>query len=177
MRRTIATVLAAATIAGFAAPVAAQTKYYARQKVMKATTEQPATYVPTYSQTYSTCSGGTQSAPIASCAKSDGTAAALSSCSGSPQSVSRDCVPPKCPPLVQYQWFATNTGYVNIAKVSSLAAAQNACEAEAAKGTPGVCGWTGDTKYGDYMNVYYHKSLAMQTLGSSSGTIYAVACK
>lgn len=49
-------------------------------------------YTPTYSTTYGTCANGEQSAPIASCQRSDGTDVPVAECSGSKQSTSRTCV-------------------------------------------------------------------------------------
>jgi hypothetical protein len=71
MTRTIAALLAAASIAGFAAPAAAQTRYFARERLVGMTTtsapseETPSTYAGTWrsqsgTPTYSRCTAGAQ---------------------------------------------------------------------------------------------------------------------
>jgi len=99
MTRTIAVLLAAAAIAGVAAPAAAQTKYFARERIVgipksttPATTTAPVAYSPIYSDSYGACANNRKSKPIASCSASDGSPAKLSDCSSFPQSTgATDC--------------------------------------------------------------------------------------
>jgi hypothetical protein len=143
MTRAISALLAAATIAGMAAPVAAQT-YYARERIMgipkrsspPAAPEQPAYgYTPVYSSIYSECTTGTQTAPIRSCTRSDGQAATISDCSSSPQTVSRNCSITSdgtCRPLQQDM---ANTGsgglVISTGTISTPDQAQDLCDAYA----------------------------------------------
>jgi hypothetical protein len=112
MTRTIAALLAVATFAGVAAPAAAQTKYYARERIVgmpisssSETTPPPATnpgtpaeitYTPTYSTTYGQCTFGSQSAPIAKCMGSDGMQVANSVCGPARQQTTRSCTTVAC---------------------------------------------------------------------------------
>lgn len=92
MKRTIAALLAAASIVGAAAPASAQTKYYVRERLVGLTksttppaTTAPVTYSPTYSSSYGACTNNVKSKPITSCSASDKSPAKLSDCASYPQ--------------------------------------------------------------------------------------------
>jgi len=146
MTRTIAALLAAATIAGVAAPAAAQTRYYARERLVGMPTSPSAApaygYAAVYSTTYSKCSGDTQSAAIQGCTRSDGQDVETSFCSASPQTVSRACTSTRqtCGAFVEgKRWdirggsnhtsLASKTLIVSTVKSERLAAANAYCEA------------------------------------------------
>lgn len=160
MTRTIAALLAAASIVGVAVPAAAQTKYYARERIVgmpisaatpPADTTPAVTYVPTYSTTYGACSGGTKSYALTSCKTSTGTAAALSDCASFPQTKGST----SCSQYSVCGTLAGNSGpksgagaYMIPGGVSTAAGAQSACSSylTSSKITdPGVCYFvTGD---------------------------------
>lgn len=92
--RTVAAIAAAATMTMLSVPATAQTRYYARERIVGMPLPDAVVYVPTYSTAYSACVGGSQSAPIESCATSQGVPARLSDCSSKPQTISRTCTAP-----------------------------------------------------------------------------------
>jgi len=136
--------LAAATIAAVTTPAAAQTRYYARERIVgmprgssqPTAPEQPAyVYSPIYSSIYSECTTGTQTAPIRGCTRSDGKAATISDCSSSPQTISRNCSITSdgtCRPLQQDM---ANTGsgglVISTGTISTPDQAQDLCDAYA----------------------------------------------
>lgn len=141
MTRTIAALLAAATIAGIAAPAAAQTKYYVRERLTTRTSSPPApTYVATYSSSYGACVNSRQSANISTCKDTAGKTVANSLCS--PQTTERDCVQPVCA-LVE-KGFSSGSGSFNSpGRAATAQAATDICNGYIRPGQKGTCYWNG----------------------------------
>lgn len=126
-------------------------KYYARQIIQgisstaaPATETQTITYTPIYSDTYSTCVGGTQDASITGCTGSDGKSAAQSNCSSFPQTKSRTCTSntSTCSVPIVNSGPVTSPGIVNIGPALTAAEAQKSCNDYLARmsiTTPGLC--------------------------------------
>jgi hypothetical protein len=139
MTRTIAALLAAASIAGIAAPAAAQTKYYARESLTTKTTTQAApTYVATYSSSYGACVNSRQSANIATCKDKAGKTVANSLCS--PQTTERDCVQPICT-LVEKGYSSGSGSFNSPGRAATAQGATDMCNAYIRPGQKGTCYW------------------------------------
>lgn len=184
MTRIIAALLAAATIAGVAVPAAAQTKYYARERLSgmpKTSSEQqttaPRTYTPVYSTTFGTCSGGTQSKPITGCT-SDNSTVAVSNCSAFPQSTgAQSCTTPTaCGTLKAQTWFNGGTQN-NLGYVKGDLAAQEACNLFiAGTGKIGVCAWDNGNGSGSGP-AYFFDGGTTRNPGTNFPRLYASACQ
>lgn len=114
--------------------------YYARQRLG---TMPPATYVATYSGTYSSCTGtgttGTQSAPIATCRLGTETVA---NAQCPEQTTTRDCtLPPwRCDAMAANKTWPSTGQYTIIGQPGSVPNAQTMCDAYvAANRKAGVC--------------------------------------
>jgi hypothetical protein len=141
MTRTIAALLAAATLAGIAAPAAAQTKYTS-MATNPPQTDPPAasepTYVPTYSSYYGACVNGLQTAPISSCKDGDGRTVSNALCPS--RSEPKACTQPSCD-IVQSGYSYGNASFNSIGRASNAQDATNMCSKAMAPGKKGGCHW------------------------------------
>jgi len=146
MTRTVAALLAAATLIGFAAPATAQTTYYAREHIVRlpkstapTTPSAPAeTYDATYSNVYGACSNDMQTAPIVSCRDSAGRTVSNSLCPA--QSPPKTCLKASCG-LVQ-KYFTNSSGSIGGTSTASTAqAATDYCNGRITAGQKGTCYW------------------------------------
>lgn len=182
MTRTIATLLAIATIAGVAAPATAQTKYFARERLVGLTsasngTPAAKTYVPTYSNTYGACSNKTKSKSIASCAQTDGTPAALSDCASFPQS--KDAIACSqssvCGNLYQgRQGTGSTKASEYIGSTQTFSDAESRCSVAASTRPGGVCRWDNTPNGLDGYAIYYMEGATLVT--GAPTTRYSTQC-
>lgn len=164
MIKTMAAMIAVAGALAIATPATAQTKYYARERLVGLSTQRPITYVPTYSTTYTACSNGTQKATIQSCATSEGAPAKLSDCAAQPQTVSRKCTAPTVTcgvPMSRY-WWGDGTGTTDLGTASTAGDAQKLCN-DHVKGTtiPGVCYWKSNSPTDPTGGVTYYRNAGL----------------
>jgi hypothetical protein len=140
MIRTIAALLAAATIAGVAVPATAQTRYYARERLMamkKASPPVPV-YTATYSSSYGACIDSRQSANITACKDSANKTVANSLCSA--QTTERDCVQPVCA-LVEKGYTSGSGSFNSPGRAATAQAATDMCNVYIRPGQKGTCYW------------------------------------
>jgi hypothetical protein len=138
-RNLVAAFLAAAVLAAGAAPASAQ-NYYMRERIVGMKTAPEVTYVPTYSTSYGSCVGGSQTAPIASCKDSTGKTVANSMCGASAQqSPPKACTSYACGSFSAHGHISGS--YTTLGtRVGNDAAAKALCEEYAGRtGTPGGC--------------------------------------
>jgi len=109
-------------------------------------------YVPTYSSTYGACVGGSQTAPIESCVRSDGTKVSNAECGSARQTTSRTCTTgSQCGVPAARTWTGagattSNTMTYSVGAASTAADAQAKCMAFiAGRNLPGVCLWGGNS--------------------------------
>ncbi len=132
MKKLIEAAMATCALVGTILPADAQTRFFARQKIGSHEGAASLTYVPVFSTSYTTCSGGSQSAPIQSCTRSDGQTVDNSMCGA--QQTTRACAStPVCSGpvvgkmtsggrrLVHYTFPTIVTTAVAVAKCNELA--------------------------------------------------------
>lgn len=170
MTRTLAAVLAIAAATVASAPTAAQSQsqYYARERLVGVPTF---TYEATYSTTYSTCSGGVQSAPIVSCRRSDGQTVPNAQCGPAKQTTTRGCVSGiVCSPLSSLYGQTSGGTPLELGRGVTRAEAQTLCQSYATDGKQaGVCSYTS----GDGAAVFRIGGIR----SGQSGGVYTAVCK
>lgn len=186
MIRTIAaTLLAATSFIGLTSAAEAQTKYFARERIIGVSrTSQPTVYVPTYSKTYGACAGSSKSYPIESCSTSDGKPANLSDCAAFPQTTGATSCQQyvTCGPLSVDSGPNGNGGFYAIpGNVSTPAAAMNACNTYLTQNQitqPGTCYFVRNVAENSFNNrAVWFKDVPITSPYGDRINYYAAYCK
>lgn len=178
MTRTIAALLAAASIAGVCAPAAAQTKYFARERIVGLAKTAAVTYVPTYSSTFGSCVDGSQSKAMTSCTTSDNKPANLSDCSSFPQTTeAKTCMTGSCESLISGGASSGGGKLEYVGNTKSLQTANEICQTAVKTRTSGVCGWLNSANQSGIVypyDVYYVPGASLQF--GNGPTFYGAKC-
>ena len=162
--------MATAALATAAGEADAQTRrYYLRQSLATSSTVAAQTYTYTAAYgAYGACSGGTKTAAIATCTRSDGAVVATSSCS--PETKSSECSF-ACDVVYRFQTYSGGGTRKPLGSSFNFATTQSYCSAGADLGS-GVCQIL---SVGGAFHGYYIVGATVTT--SNDGAYFAGACQ